>query len=186
MAAGRLRHPVFNGWRLGGVQLLPPASAIRGEPGVALEEAITARHSASVAGRVSTGVPPRGQDRAVLIRRVLEARFGNANSYPDYILQLLQTSPKAEPSNSQMDGIVQRFARHQGDLIAHYRGIPHSLDRERTIVTSPLLRWVTYSLDDCLTILVVHEKRHFLQASRVMEVGGFPMLARKGTSEGPE
>jgi hypothetical protein len=71
-------------------------------------------------------------------------------------------------------------------LIAHYRGIPHSLDRERTIVTSPLLRWVTYSLDDCLTILVVHEKRHFLQARRVMEVGGFPKLARKGTSEGPE
>jgi hypothetical protein len=98
----------------------------------------------------------------------------------------MKTSPKAEPSNSQMDGIVQRFARHQGDLIAHYRGIPHSLDRERTIVTSPLLRWVTYSLDDCLTILVVHEKRHFLQARRVMEVGGFPKLARKGTSEGPE
>jgi hypothetical protein len=74
------------GWRAA----VATGFAIRGEPGVALEEAITARHSASVAGRVSTGEPPRGQDRAVLIRRVLEARFGNANSYPDYILQLLQ------------------------------------------------------------------------------------------------
>lgn len=53
------------------------------------------------------------------------------------------------------------------------RRIPHTIDRERTIITSPLLRWVTYSLDDCLTILVVHEKRHLQQAERVMEAGAF-------------
>jgi hypothetical protein len=89
----------------------------------------------------------------------------------------MKTSPKAEPSTSEIDGIVDRFARHQAALIEHVRLIPDSVDLGGTIVTSPLLRWVTYSLDDCLAILVVHEKRHFLQAKRVMEAAGFPKSA---------
>jgi hypothetical protein len=71
-------------------------------------------------------------------------------------------------------GIVDRFDRHQAELIEHIRGIPGSIDRQRTIVTSPLAAFVTYSLDDCLTILVVHEQRHLQQAKRVMEAGAFP------------
>jgi uncharacterized damage-inducible protein DinB len=86
-----------------------------------------------------------------------------------------KTSPKAEPSSSDIDvGIIDRFARHQVELIEHIRGIPSSVDRGRRIVTSPLAAFVTYSLDDCLTILVVHEQRHVQQAKRVMEAGGFP------------
>jgi hypothetical protein len=38
----------------------------------------------------------------------------------------------------------------------------------QTIITSPLAGFVTYSLDDCLTILVVHERQHILQAKRVI------------------
>lgn len=88
-----------------------------------------------------------------------------------------KTSPKAEPSVSVIDAeIVDRFVQHQTELIGHLRAIPQSVDLKRTIITSPLLRWVTYSLDDCMTILVVHEKRHFLQAQRVMEAAGFPSL----------
>lgn len=89
-----------------------------------------------------------------------------------------KTSPKAEPSASEIDdGILDRFSQHQAELIEHVRQIPNSVDRGGTIVTSPLVRWVTYSLDDCLTILVVHEKRHFQQAKRVMEAEGFPQAA---------
>ncbi len=86
-----------------------------------------------------------------------------------------KTSSKAEPSASRIDdAIVDRFVQHQTALIKHLRQIPPSVDRKETIITSPLLRWVTYSLDDCITILAVHEKRHILQAERVMEAGGFP------------
>jgi uncharacterized damage-inducible protein DinB len=99
---------------------------------------------------------------------------------PEYPGQT-KTSSKAEPSRSEIDvGIVDRFARHQTELIGHLRLIPHSVDRQRTIVTSPLLRWVTYNLDDCLTILVVHEKRHWQQAKRVMAAEAFPKTASYG------
>lgn len=93
-------------------------------------------------------------------------------------LKKMKTNRKAEPSTSEIDvGILDRFAQHQTELIEHLRQIPYSVDRGRTIVTSPLHRWVTYSLDDCVTILVVHEKRHFQQAKRVMEAEGFPRPA---------
>jgi hypothetical protein len=86
-----------------------------------------------------------------------------------------KTTRNAEPSSSDIDlGIVDRFDRHQAELIEHIRGIPGSIDRQRTIVTSPLAAFVTYSVDDCLTILVVHEQRHLQQAKRVMEAGAFP------------
>jgi uncharacterized damage-inducible protein DinB len=92
---------------------------------------------------------------------------------PEYARKL-KTNRKAQPSTSEIDDrIVDRFTRHQSELIEHVREIPQSVDRRSTIVTSPLLRWVTYSLDDCLTILVVHEKRHFQQAMRVMQTEGF-------------
>lgn len=86
-----------------------------------------------------------------------------------------KTSPKAEPSASAIaPGILDRFTQHQSELIGHLRKLPPGLDPRRTIITSPLLRWVTYSLDDCLTILVVHERRHLQQARRVTEAGEFP------------
>jgi hypothetical protein len=98
-------------------------------------------------------------------------------SSPEYPKKV-KTSPKAEPSTSEIDlGILDRFAQHQGVLIGHLRSIPFDIDRERTIVTSPLLHWATYSLDDCITILVAHEKRHFQQAQRVMEAEAFPSPA---------
>lgn len=90
-------------------------------------------------------------------------------------LKKTKTSSKAEPSASLIDdAIVDRFVQHQTALITHLRQIPLSIDRKKTIMTSPLIRWVTYSLDDGITILAVHEQRHFLQAKRVMEAGGFP------------
>ena len=42
------------------------------------------------------------------------------------------------------------------------------------VVTSPVLRFVTYSLMDAYRIIVVHEQNHFVQTTRVMESPGFP------------
>jgi hypothetical protein len=87
----------------------------------------------------------------------------------------METSKKAYPSASEIDaGIVERFQDHNRELAAHVANIPAEFDL-KTIMTSPLSGFVTYGLDDCLTILVVHERRHLLQAKRVMESNRFPV-----------
>ena len=87
----------------------------------------------------------------------------------------MKTTPKAYPSASEIDGdIIERFAGHQNQMIASLQKLPANIDPAKQMITSPLLGVVTYSLDDTFTILVVHCQRHFLQAKRVTENGGFP------------
>ena len=86
-----------------------------------------------------------------------------------------KTSARALPSASDIGGdIVARFAAHQAEMAEHLRRLPDGLDPASTIITSPLLGFVTYSLDDTFTIFVVHGDRHLLQARRVTEAPGFP------------
>jgi len=92
---------------------------------------------------------------------------------PEY-QKKVKTSAKAQPSASRIDRAVERFAQHQTELTERLRAIPKSVDPAGTVITSPLLRIVTYSLDDCLTIVAVHEKRHVEQAKRVTGADGFP------------
>ena len=87
----------------------------------------------------------------------------------------MKTTAKAQPVASEIDGgIIKRFAEHQDDMIRHLRNLPGEIDLKNTIITSPLLSFVTYSLDDYFTIIVVHCQRHFGQALRVTETSGFP------------
>lgn len=82
----------------------------------------------------------------------------------------MRTSKKAYPSASEIgDDIVDRFGQHNRELADSIGSISLDVDLVRTIITSPLAGFVTYSLDDCLTMLVVHERRHILQAKRVVE-----------------
>ena len=84
----------------------------------------------------------------------------------------MKTSRKAFPSASEIDGaIVVRFQDHNRELARHVANLPAEFDL-KTIMTSPLAGFVTYSLDDCLTMLVVHERRHLRQAKRVLENRG--------------
>ena len=86
-----------------------------------------------------------------------------------------KTTAKAQPSTSDIDAdIIERYCEHQIQLIGHLRRLPTEIDPAKTIVTSPLAGFVTYSLDDCFTILAVHGPRHFNQAKRAMETAGFP------------
>ncbi|HTK37974.1 MAG TPA: DinB family protein [Pyrinomonadaceae bacterium] len=87
----------------------------------------------------------------------------------------VKTTSKAQPSTSEIDGgIIERFAEHQNQMSEHLRRLPADIDAAKTIITSPLLGFVTYNLDDCFTVLETHCKRHFGQAKRVTETGGFP------------
>ena len=84
-----------------------------------------------------------------------------------------KTSKIAYPSASEIDErIVEKVREHNRDLANRIENISPDVD-PGAVITSPLAGFVTYSLDDCLTILVVHERRHVLRAKRVMTDLGF-------------
>ena len=90
----------------------------------------------------------------------------------------MKTTSKALPSSSEIGGdIIDRYVEHQNQMIEAIRKLPEDIDPKETIVTSPLMGLVTYTLDDCYEILAVHGPRHFNQAKRVMENEGFPRIA---------
>ena len=87
----------------------------------------------------------------------------------------IKTTRKAFPSASDIGvDIIEQFAEHQHQFVDYLNRLPAELDPAKTIVTSPLLGLVTYSLDDTLTFVPMHCRRHFDQAKRVMENEGFP------------
>lgn len=101
---------------------------------------------------------------------------------PDYSKKV-KTSKQAYPSASEIDGgIIEHFRDHQRQFIEHIGKLSPELNLEKTVLTSPLIGFVTYSLNDCLTMLVVHERRHFEQAKRVMDTQSFPPSNRLGLS----
>jgi hypothetical protein len=78
-----------------------------------------------------------------------------------------------QPSTSAIDpGVLQRFVDVQRDLVAFMRATPP--EALSTNVTSPVARFVTYSLLDAYRIIVVHAHLHLRQANGVKASPGFP------------
>lgn len=69
--------------------------------------------------------------------------------------------------------IIEKFAAHQAELIGKIKSC-ESADWQKTVITSPFLAVMTYKLADGFTVVVEHEKRHFRQAERVVQMDGFP------------
>lgn len=91
-------------------------------------------------------------------------------------LKKMKTTGKAQPSSSEIAAeIVVKYVDHQTRLADAVSSVAPSIDPEKTIITSPLLAAITYSLEDCYTILVYHGQRHFGQAKRVTQTEGFPV-----------
>lgn len=80
------------------------------------------------------------------------------------------------PPSEIEEGIVERFASHVKDLCGRIEACG-SADVKKTVVSSPFLSVMTYTLDDAYTVLVEHSKRHIRQAKGVMETEGFPKTA---------
>lgn len=88
--------------------------------------------------------------------------------------QKLKAPSTAVPSASKLDSqIVSRFVTKQQEVSQRLKAVER-LNPDKVIVTSPFLGIVTYSLLDAARIIVVHERRHFEQARRVMAMEGFP------------
>ena len=86
----------------------------------------------------------------------------------------LQSPKAAQPSASEVaPTIIADFVKHQAELIDYIWQTEH-LDTTRIIITSPFIKAITYSLFDAYRIIATHEKRHFAQAVRVLQTGGFP------------
>jgi len=79
-----------------------------------------------------------------------------------------------QPTSSDVDGaIIGRFIEQQHRVIS-YMSATKDLDVERIKISSPVTNLITYSLMDAYRIIVTHEKRHLLQATRVSQTQGFP------------
>lgn len=84
-------------------------------------------------------------------------------------------SPSAfVPSQSKIAAsIVSDFEKHQKEFSNAIQQL-EKVDLEKTIISSPALKIITYSLSDVLTIFVGHEQRHLTQAKNVLKHENFP------------
>ena len=81
---------------------------------------------------------------------------------------------KIQPSASEMERDI--IDRYQKNLEAFLDQISKcgNIDIDKTIITSPILSIVTYSLRDAFQFLMQHEHRHINQAIRVKAHKDFP------------
>ncbi|MEO7984034.1 MAG: DinB family protein [Bacteroidota bacterium] len=78
------------------------------------------------------------------------------------------------PEHSHIDaGILERFHKHLDSLLEYIAGCSY-LDLDKTHITSPVSKFITYSLRNCITLLIQHEHRHINQAIKVKAAKEFP------------
>lgn len=79
-----------------------------------------------------------------------------------------------EPAASDIsETIFEDFAENQKRLIAMIAAVKN-LDVHKIKIAEPLSVALNLRLDDAFEILIMHEKRHFLQAERVTQTENFP------------
>lgn len=85
-----------------------------------------------------------------------------------------KTVPVFEPSKSDIPGdILNTFFENQRELISWIEKSDR-FDHQKTILTSPAMKLIVYSLHDVCIILSGHEERHLNQARNVMKMANFP------------
>jgi hypothetical protein len=78
------------------------------------------------------------------------------------------------PVSSDVDAdVINRFVSNLSEVNERMRAT-EGVDLRRTVITSPAMALVTYSLLDAYRIFVAHGRRHFEQARKVTEAEGFP------------
>ncbi len=88
--------------------------------------------------------------------------------------QKLKAPSDARPATGAIDTqVVTRFVSQQHELRERLQRLEHT-GMSRVAMTSPFVRWVTYSLLDACRLIVAHERRHLAQAQRVVNSPGFP------------
>lgn len=80
---------------------------------------------------------------------------------------------KIQPAGNASLGIIPQY-RKSLDRFLEYISNCRNIDIDKTIITSPILSLVTYSLRDAFQFLITHEHRHINQALRVKSSENFP------------
>lgn len=81
--------------------------------------------------------------------------------------QKIKTMPLWEPRTGNIDAdILQKFADHQRVLGKYME----ELSDNRTVIASPASKYMVYSLDKALDIIIAHERRHLEQARDVLQM----------------
>lgn len=76
--------------------------------------------------------------------------------------------PQATPASRISSDIVQRFVDQQRELAAWTKTLDEHT-AHRTILVSPFVNFITYSVLDGVRLIVAHDRRHFEQAQRVLQ-----------------
>ena len=80
----------------------------------------------------------------------------------------MKTSPIWEPSKSEISAdILEKFIRDQSELKELIKN-SEDLLAKRTIISSPVNKYIVYKLETAFDIIVTHEQRHFEQAKEVL------------------
>jgi hypothetical protein len=78
--------------------------------------------------------------------------------------QKIKTMPVWEPRTGNIEAdILQKFADHQRTLEKYME----ELSDIRTVISSPASKYIVYSLEKALDIIIAHERRHLEQARGV-------------------
>lgn len=78
------------------------------------------------------------------------------------------------PDESNIDlGIFERFQKHL-DTLLEYINACRGLNIDKLRITSPVSKFITYSLRNAIKILIRHEYRHLNQAIKVKTDKDFP------------
>jgi hypothetical protein len=82
--------------------------------------------------------------------------------------------PRARPALSAIAAdVIPRFIDQHRDAVAAVQTLDER-DAARAVMTSPFIRFITYSVLDGWRLVVAHDRRHFEQARRVTLLPEFP------------
>jgi hypothetical protein len=96
------------------------------------------------------------------------------NQLQEQVKRKMIAPAKIRPSKSEMSlDILERYHRNL-DTFLEYISKCRYTDIDKTVITSPIVQLVTYSLRDAFYFLIRHEHRHLNQAIRVKENDKYP------------
>jgi hypothetical protein len=118
------------------------------------------------------GAPRTVWQRLPILPRIVGPMFIRALA--PHSARTFSAPPQARPSTSDIPAdIIQRFIEQHRQAVARAQTLDERV-ATRTIMTSPFIRVVTYSVLDGWRLVLAHDRRHFEQARGVTLSLGFP------------
>jgi hypothetical protein len=98
------------------------------------------------------------------------------NAVEEKQVRKIKTAKIFRPPETNIDAVIfERFNKHLDSLLG-YISACEELDVDRTRISSPVSKLVTYSLRKALLIITEHLHRHINQAMRVRSSKEFPTI----------